>query len=102
MVQVAKRGASVLKRRKSKNKMDQPVLNAAHNVSSNSSNIGALTTNLESTQNNLTHANRSESEDVVFYTEEPRAGKIFELTVDTPYINFLAMQCFIVNLLSRG
>lgn len=89
MVQVAKRGASVLKRRKSKNKMDQPVLNAAHNVSSNSTNIGAITSNpAESTQTNLSQAVRSASDDVVFYTEEPRAGKI-----KTPYLIFLGMKC---------
>lgn len=75
MVQVAKRGASVLKRRKSKNKMDQPALNTAQqNVSSS----GAVTSNLsESTQTNISQTNRSESEDVVFYTEEPRAGNKF-------------------------
>lgn len=58
--------------------MDQSVLNTAQSVSSNSSNIGAITSNLaESTQANISHPIRSESEDVVFYTEEPRAGEIF-------------------------
>ncbi|KAL5290059.1 KCNQ1 family protein [Megaselia abdita] len=70
---VAKRGASVLKRRKSKNKMEQSVLNTAQN--SSNLNIGAITSNLpDATQTNISQAIRSESEDVVFYTEEPRAG----------------------------
>lgn len=76
MVQVAKRGASVLKRKKSKNKIDQPILNAAQNVPLDSSNIGAINNNLlESTQSNLPQAIKNDSEDIVFYSEEPRSGK---------------------------
>lgn len=61
MVQVAKR-ASVLKRRKSRNRMEtSPSLLASNNASS-TNNDGPP---------------RSESDgDVVFYTEEPRSGKL--------------------------
>lgn len=56
MVQVAKRGASVLKRRKSRNRME------------------ASTGTPNTPQQEI--PTRSESEgDVVFYTEEPKAGK---------------------------
>lgn len=57
MVQVAKRGASVLKRRKSRNRMET----ATGTPSTPQQEIPI----------------RSESEgDVVFYTEEPKASKI--------------------------
>lgn len=59
MVQVAKRGASVLKRRKSRNRMESTSNN-------NNSNIDGQSQ----------APPRSESDgDVVFYTEEPRSGK---------------------------
>lgn len=64
MVQVAKRGASVLKRRKSRNRMEPP-----------SSTSGAAAAS--SSTNNDGPPPRSESDgDVVFYVEEPRAGKL--------------------------
>lgn len=57
MVQVAKRGASVLKRRKSRNRMES-------------------TTGTPSTPQQEALPIRSESEgDVVFYTEEPKASE---------------------------
>ncbi|XP_037032790.1 potassium voltage-gated channel subfamily KQT member 1-like isoform X1 [Bradysia coprophila] len=60
MVQVAKRGASVLKRRKSRNRMETSPSLLASNNASTSNNDGPP---------------RSESDgDVVFYTEEPRSG----------------------------
>lgn len=68
MVQVAKR-ASVLKRRKSRNRMEtSPSLLASNNAGA-SNNDGPP---------------RSESDgDVVFYTEEPRSGKINCLLMNT-------------------
>lgn len=69
MVQVAStlRGASVLKRRKSRNRMESASNNNNNNTSNNNSD-GQSTTQLPT---------RSESADgdVVFYTEEPRSGK---------------------------
>ncbi len=62
MVQVAKRGASVLKRRKSRNRMEASPSLLASNNANTSSNDGPP---------------RSESDgDVVFYTEEPRSGEM--------------------------
>lgn len=67
MVQVAKRGASVLKRRKSRNRMETSPSLLASNTATSSNNDGPP---------------RSESDgDVVFYTEEPRSGKSFEYSV---------------------
>lgn len=57
MVQVAKRGASVLKRRKSRNRMEAPNRDTPN------------------TPQDSVPPPRSESDgDVVFYTEEPRSG----------------------------
>lgn len=62
MVQVAKRGASVLKRRKSRNRMEPPSSTAAAAASCSSGYDGPPP--------------RSESDgDVVFYVEEPRSGE---------------------------
>lgn len=73
MVQVAKRGASVLKRRKSRNRMETSPSLLASNNASTSNNDGPP---------------RSESDgDVVFYTEEPRSGKRILL-----YITYLDMK----------
>lgn len=70
MVQVAKRGASVLKRRKSRNRMDS---SSTNNNNNNSGNQTASNNDGQSTSHMPT---RSESDgDVVFYTEEPRAGE---------------------------
>lgn len=73
MVQVAKRGASVLKRKKSKNKMDQAALNSA-NFSVNSTNLGTISNNPNEIAQTI-QATRSESDDVIFYTEEQRTGR---------------------------
>lgn len=82
MVQVAKRGASVLKRRKSRNRMETPSSIAAANAAAGgTSTCGTLATIPQSS--NDSHASgsgqppaRSESDgDVVFYAEEPRSGK---------------------------
>lgn len=69
MVQVAKRGASVLKRRKSRNRMDGGpsgsggAASSSHMASGNSGDGGQGP------------PPRSESDgDVVFYSEEPRSG----------------------------
>jgi hypothetical protein len=94
MVQVAKRGASVLKRRKSRNRMDAPAraaaaaaaaaataaaptaasagsTNGAPIAAAASSNGDAPTTPAPDAQ-----ITKSESDaDVVFYTEEPRSGE---------------------------
>lgn len=60
MVQVAKRGASVLKRRKSRNRMEPPNRETPN------------------TPQDSAPPPRSESDgDVVFYTEEPRSGNYF-------------------------
>lgn len=62
MVQVAKRGASVLKRRKSRNRMEPPNRETPN------------------TPQDSAPPPRSESDgDVVFYTEEPRSGNYFVL-----------------------
>lgn len=90
MVQVAKRGASVLKRRKSRNRMEPPSSIAAANAAAstaagNASTSTALVSLQQSSQNSEGQATgsghppppRSESDgDVVFYVEEPRAGKL--------------------------
>lgn len=71
MVQVAKRGASVLKRRKSRNRMDSSSTN-----NNNNNNSGNQTTSNNDGQSTSQMPTRSESDgDVVFYTEEPRAGE---------------------------
>lgn len=63
MVQVAKRGASVLKRRKSRNRMEPPSSAGAAAAASGSSGFDGPPP-------------RSESDgDVVFYVEEPRSGE---------------------------
>ncbi|XP_038113320.1 potassium voltage-gated channel subfamily KQT member 1 [Culex quinquefasciatus] len=63
MVQVARRGASVLKRRKSRNRMDAPGVNA----------LGTPITAAPADAHH--HLSKSESDgDVVFYMEEPRAA----------------------------
>lgn len=63
MVQVAKRGASVLKRRKSRNRMEPPNRETPN------------------TPQDSAPPPRSESDgDVVFYTEEPRSGNYFLLS----------------------
>lgn len=70
MVQVAKRGASVLKRRKSRNRMEAP------SNDGQPSGIGG----------GQQPPPRSESDgDVVFYVEEPRAGK-FISSLTNPYL----------------
>lgn len=61
MVQVAKRGASVLKRRKSRNRMEPPNRDTPNTP-----------------QDSTAPPPRSESDgDVVFYTEEPRSGDYY-------------------------
>lgn len=96
MVQVAKRGASVLKRRKSRNRMETPSGIAAANATAASGSGGpssvtasggitaSTSTGLQYQQStNDAHASgsghaamRSESDgDVVFYVEDPRGGK---------------------------
>ena len=75
MVQVAKRGASVLKRRKSRNRMEHPA---------SSSGAAAAGAQAYPTNSNDGPPPRSESDgDVVFYSEEPRAGKFFLLNLFT-------------------
>lgn len=67
MVQVAKRGASVLKRRKSRNRMEAPA-----------SAVAAASAATSTTEAN--GPPRSESDgDVVFYMEEPRAGEYTDI-----------------------
>lgn len=72
MVQVAKRGASVLKRRKSRNRME-----STSNTSNNNNNSSSGGANNNEGQSGSQPPARSESTDgdVVFYTEEPRSGK---------------------------
>lgn len=66
---MAKRGASVLKRRKSRNRMERP--------STQSATTGESTQQTPNTPNTVeSNITKSESDgDVVFYMEEPRAGK---------------------------
>lgn len=68
MVQVAKRGASVLKRRKSRNRMDSSSANNNNNNSS-ANNDG------QAAAGQVPPRSESADGDVVFYTEEPRAGE---------------------------
>lgn len=70
MVQVAKRGASVLKRRKSRNRMEAPSATAT------SSGAGSILGANDGQATGQQPPPRSESDgDVVFYVEEPRAGE---------------------------
>lgn len=70
MVQVAKRGASVLKRRKSRNRMEAPSGTAT------SSGAGSALATNDGQATGHQPPPRSESDgDVVFYVEEPRAGE---------------------------
>lgn len=78
MVQVAKRGASVLKRRKSRNRMETA------GASGSAATGGPSTSSQLGNNSNDGPPPRSESDgDVVFYAEEPRAS---EYTL--PYIIF--------------
>lgn len=71
MVQVAKRGASVLKRRKSRNRMEPPsARDTSTSVAAGAADAG---TGAQQTP-------RSESDgDVVFYMDEPRSGKLISI-----------------------
>lgn len=63
---VAKRGASVLKRRKSRNRMERPSTTTADNTQQTPNTPNTIETQIS----------KSESDgDVVFYMEEPRAGE---------------------------
>lgn len=67
MVQVAKRGASVLKRRKSRNRMEPP----------SSTRDGTSAAAAAADGGAAQQPTRSESDgDVVFYMDEPRSGKL--------------------------
>lgn len=70
MVQVAKRGASVLKRRKSRNRMDSSSANTNNNNSGSGGNNDG-----QPAAGQIPPRSESTDGDVVFYTEEPRAGK---------------------------
>ena len=73
MVQVAKRGASVLKRRKSRNRMEPPSAMSSANTSGGTATASTSSTVLV---NPNSDAACGESDgDVVFYVEEPRAGE---------------------------
>lgn len=70
MVQVAKRGASVLKRRKSRNRMEPPSTTVAATAAATAAAVASASNDTNGPPP------RSESDgDVVFYVEEPRAGK---------------------------
>lgn len=72
MVQVAKRGASVLKRRKSRNRMEPP----SSTVAATAVATAAAVTSASNDTSNGQPPPRSESDgDVVFYVEEPRASE---------------------------
>lgn len=72
MVQVAKRGASVLKRRKSRNRMEPP---SSTRDGSTSAAAAAAADGGAAQQ-----PTRSESDgDVVFYMDEPRSGKLISI-----------------------
>lgn len=82
MVQVAKRGASVLKRRKSRNRMDggPSGSGAAASSSQMASNSG---------DGGQGPPPRSESDgDVVFYSEEPRSGACSRPGLDRVWLFF--------------
>lgn len=65
---VAKRGASVLKRRKSRNRMERPSTTTADNTQQTPNTPNTIETQIS----------KSESDgDVVFYMEEPRAGESY-------------------------
>lgn len=103
MVQVAKRGASVLKRRKSRNRMEAPSANATTASGGGTSPVtasagGGTNTGLQH-QHSTNDASgsglvplRSESDgDVVFYVEDPRAGKFTRNRI----IQFLSFHCIV-------
>ncbi|XKL60275.1 hypothetical protein PGB90_001291 [Kerria lacca] len=75
MGQVAKR-ASVLKRRKSKNKMDSSSSSTVTECNNTASAVAHRTTNagVSVTTNNPNAARRGSEGDLVFYVEEPRAA----------------------------
>lgn len=84
MVQVAKRGASVLKRRKSRNRMEAPGSSRTGGVDGSAASSSQMATQLSGDGGMQTPAHmahgppRSESDgDVVFYSEEPRAGGLW-------------------------
>lgn len=80
MVQVAKRGASVLKRRKSRNRMDTAGASGSSATGGQSSSSQMMANN-----GNDGPPPRSESDgDVVFYAEEPRSGE-YELIILDPF-----------------
>lgn len=69
---VAKRGASVLKRRKSRNRMERASTTTADNTQQQQQQTPNTPNTVES------QISKSESDgDVVFYMEEPRAGMSF-------------------------
>lgn len=70
MVQVAKRGASVLKRRKSRNRMDSSSASNNNNNNNSSHPDGQATTTGQ-----IPPRSESTDGDVVFYAEEPRSGE---------------------------
>lgn len=65
MVQVARRSASVLKRRKSRNRMEAPDRNQEGAVGSNTNDV--VTPNTPGTENH--------DSEVMYYMDEPQTGK---------------------------
>lgn len=67
MVQVARRSASVLKRRKSRNRMEVP--NVERNPEGNASGAGSVT-EMPNTPNVDTQMSK-ETDEVIYYMDEP-------------------------------
>lgn len=76
---VAKRGASVLKRRKSRNRMER----SQTSTGASGAAAGQQEQQTPNTPNTVeSQLSKSESDgDVVFYTEEPRAGKAITIMI---------------------
>lgn len=75
MVQVARRSASVLKRRKSRNRMEPPDRDRDRGNQEPNSNINSSvdTPNTPAADSQM----KTDEGDVVFYMEEPTAGNLF-------------------------
>lgn len=87
MRQVAKR-ASVLKRRKSKNKMESSsstptdFANTATTTTTTESTSATMTATTTTTIDGSNDARRDSEGDLIFYIEEPKAGKILNYLPD--------------------
>lgn len=86
MVQVARRSASVLKRRKSRNRMEVP----AAERNNNTNNSEGPSSNINETSNIPEAAQKDGDNEVIYYMEEPHAIGERELIFDDRFSLSLA------------